>query len=173
MASARLCAMGHQPVRLIPIPGRHTRRSCARRPATAYGIMLGDGLACWDFDHVDLTSPPAKAVGAVAGCDLCGGFVQWTWVACVRGVVGVEFPACRCRVLFAFAVYSHDGKEVAEVTTVIRNQGTSLAVREKLAADGRPCCWRFRAARILSPRGWRCGIWASRSFPRICTMCPV
>ena len=27
-----------------------------------YGIMLGDGLACWDFDHVDLTSPPAKAV---------------------------------------------------------------------------------------------------------------
>ena len=27
-----------------------------------YGIMLGDGLACWDFDHVDLTSPPAKAL---------------------------------------------------------------------------------------------------------------
>lgn len=27
-----------------------------------YGIMLGDGLACWDFDHVDLTSPPAKAM---------------------------------------------------------------------------------------------------------------
>ena len=27
-----------------------------------YGIMLGDGLACWDFDHVDLTSPPAQAV---------------------------------------------------------------------------------------------------------------
>ena len=27
-----------------------------------YGIMLGDGLACWDFDHVDLTSPPDKAL---------------------------------------------------------------------------------------------------------------
>lgn len=27
-----------------------------------YGIMLGDGLACWDFDHVDLTSPPAEAL---------------------------------------------------------------------------------------------------------------
>ena len=27
-----------------------------------YGIMLGDGLACRDLDHVDLTSPPAQAV---------------------------------------------------------------------------------------------------------------
>ena len=27
-----------------------------------YGIMLGDGLACWDFDHVDPADPPAQAV---------------------------------------------------------------------------------------------------------------
>lgn len=109
-----------------------------------YGIMLGDGLACWDFDHVDLTSPPAKAMELLPDAiDLCGGFDQRTWAACVRAVVGGELPACRCRVLFAFAVYSHDGKEVAEVTTVIRNQGTSLAVREKLAADGRPVLLAF------------------------------
>ena len=107
-----------------------------------YGIMLGDGLACWDFDHVDLTSPPDKALELLP--EAIYAEVSTSGHGLHVFVLSSEPSFRRAGVEF----YSHSrfirmtGK-VAEVTTVIRNQGTSLAVREKLAADGKPVLLAF------------------------------
>ena len=63
-------AIGKRPIRCDGSPASSTDSSTwasyseimRSRAGDCYGIMLGDGLACWDFDHVDLTSPPDKAL---------------------------------------------------------------------------------------------------------------
>ena len=92
MASARLCAMGHQPVRLIPIPGRHTREVMRSKAGDGYGIMLGDGLACWDFDHVDFDQS-ARAGGGTVSEAIYARFRPVDMVCMCSSVVGAEFPA--------------------------------------------------------------------------------
>jgi primase-polymerase (primpol)-like protein len=63
-------AVGKRPIRCDGRPASSTdSRTWASYKAVrdssagdGFGIMLGDDLACWDFDHVNLKAPPSKAV---------------------------------------------------------------------------------------------------------------